>query len=284
VFVGYPSDYKGWKFYNPSSKKYIISERVEFDECVFPGLSKYTATSPVDLTTPDTVLLLSDTTQDPLLDLEGDGDVDDRTNATLPPVPVPVPELPPAPLVPPVDLPPPQLSILPPIPPHVPEPPRRTQRVSRPPGEWWKVKHPVEPEAEPPVIWSDDEEDAADDQHANSVSGSEPRTFKQAMHGPQSDCWRDALLEYNTLVENGTWEIVDLPHRQKAVGSGWVFKVKQNQDGSIERFKACLVAKGMKALHLHSGLLHSALSWPLLQLRTLSSVLLTSHLLLPMVT
>src|SRR5260221_6334825 len=153
---------------------------------------------------------------------------------TLPPVPVPE--------LPPVDLPPPQLPILPPIPPHVPEPPRRTQR---PPGEWWKVKHPVEPEAEPPVIWSDDEEDAADDQHANSVSGSEPRTFKQAMHGPQSDRWRDAaLLEYNTLVENGTWEIVDLPYGQKAVESGWVFKVKQNQDGSIEHFKAHLVAKG----------------------------------------
>jgi len=69
--------------------------------------------------------------------------------------------------------------------------------------------------------------------------------FKQAMHGSQSDHWRDAaLLEYNTLVENETWKIVDLPHGQKAVGSGWVFKVKQNQDGSIEHFKARLVAKG----------------------------------------
>ena len=64
------------------------------------------------------------------------------------------------------------------------------------------------------------------------------------MHEPQSDHWRDAaLLEYNTLVENGTWEIVDLPQRQKAVGSDWVFKVKQNQDGSIECFKTHLVAK-----------------------------------------
>jgi len=52
------------------------------------------------------------------------------------------------------------------------------------------------------------------------------------------------LLEYNTLVENGTWEIIDLPEGQKAIGSGWVFKVKHNQDGSIERFKARLVAKG----------------------------------------
>jgi hypothetical protein len=30
------------------------------------------------------------------------------------------------------------------------------------------------------------------------------------------------MLEYNTLVENGTWEIVDLPEGQKAIGSGWV--------------------------------------------------------------
>ena len=65
------------------------------------------------------------------------------------------------------------------------------------------------------------------------------------MHGPQSDHWRDAaFLEYNTLVENGTWEIVDLPEGQKAIESGWVFKVKHNQDGSFEHFKARLVAKG----------------------------------------
>ena len=34
VFVGYPSGYN-------SSTKYIISEQAEFDERVFPGLSKY---------------------------------------------------------------------------------------------------------------------------------------------------------------------------------------------------------------------------------------------------
>jgi len=76
LFVGYPSGYKGWKFYNPSTKKYIISEQAEFDERIFPGLAKYTATSPVDLTSPKTVPLLPDTTPDLLLNLEGDGDVD----------------------------------------------------------------------------------------------------------------------------------------------------------------------------------------------------------------
>lgn len=52
VFVGYPSGYKGWKFYNPTTRKFIISERAEFDKRVFPGLSTYKASSPVDLTPP----------------------------------------------------------------------------------------------------------------------------------------------------------------------------------------------------------------------------------------
>src|SRR6266511_3966591 len=83
----------------------------------------------------------------------------------------------------PVDLPPPQLSILPPVPPPIPDAPCHTQHVSCSPGEWWKVRHPAEPPAEPPIIWSDDEEDAPEEQLANSVSDPEPHTFRQAMHG-----------------------------------------------------------------------------------------------------
>jgi hypothetical protein len=37
------------------------------------------------------------------------------------------------------------------------------------------------------------------------------------------------------LVANGTWEIVDLPPGKKVIRSGWVFKVKRNADGSVER-------------------------------------------------
>src|SRR6266567_8893647 len=33
IFIGYPEGYKGWKFYNPETKKVIISERADFDEC-----------------------------------------------------------------------------------------------------------------------------------------------------------------------------------------------------------------------------------------------------------
>ena len=31
VFVGYPDGYKGWTFYNPTTKRTVISERAEFD-------------------------------------------------------------------------------------------------------------------------------------------------------------------------------------------------------------------------------------------------------------
>ena len=40
VFLGYPTGYKGWKFYNPTTRKVIISETAQFDERWFPGLSK----------------------------------------------------------------------------------------------------------------------------------------------------------------------------------------------------------------------------------------------------
>ena len=36
IFLGYPEGYKGWKFYNPTSKRTLISERADFDEKYFP--------------------------------------------------------------------------------------------------------------------------------------------------------------------------------------------------------------------------------------------------------
>ena len=36
----------------------------------------------------------------------------------------------------------------------------------------------------------------------------------------------------------------DLPAGRQPVGSKWVFKVKHNEDGSVERYKARIVGKG----------------------------------------
>ena len=52
--------------------------------------------------------------------------------------------------------------------------------------------------------------------------------------------------EIDSLHANNVWEltVVELLKGQKPVGSRWVFKVKTNADGSIERCKARLVAQG----------------------------------------
>ncbi|OJA20713.1 hypothetical protein AZE42_13717 [Rhizopogon vesiculosus] len=51
VFIGYPQGYKGWKFYNPTSKKTVIAERADFDERYFP-LSKCPSSPSVVLLNP----------------------------------------------------------------------------------------------------------------------------------------------------------------------------------------------------------------------------------------
>ena len=45
---------------------------------------------------------------------------------------------------------------------------------------------------------------------------------------------------------NHTWELVDLPPSAKTIGCKWIFKRKLKQDGSIEKYKTHLVAKGFK--------------------------------------
>ncbi|GAA0171589.1 transmembrane signal receptor [Lithospermum erythrorhizon] len=48
----------------------------------------------------------------------------------------------------------------------------------------------------------------------------------------------------NALYKNETWELVKLPLNVRTVGCKWVFTVKYNEKGEIERYKARLVAKG----------------------------------------
>ena len=40
------------------------------------------------------------------------------------------------------------------------------------------------------------------------------------------------------------WDLVDLPKERKPIGCKWVFKVKTNEEGEVERYKARLVAQG----------------------------------------
>ena len=49
--------------------------------------------------------------------------------------------------------------------------------------------------------------------------------------------------EMQSMHDQQVWEIPSLPPNRKPVGSRWVYKVKQNATGQINRFKARLVAQ-----------------------------------------
>lgn len=53
-------------------------------------------------------------------------------------------------------------------------------------------------------------------------------------------------IDIHALQENNTWQLVDLPSKKKTIECKWVFRIKYKSDRSIERYKACLVAKCYK--------------------------------------
>ena len=75
----------------------------------------------------------------------------------------------------------------------------------------------------------------------------DPQTFKEAMSSPKASYWKEAInSEIESILQNHTWELVDLPPGTKTLGCKWIFKKKMKANGSIDKYKARLVAKGYK--------------------------------------
>jgi hypothetical protein len=292
IFVGYPPEYKGWEFWNPATRKFVLSDRADFDERVCPGNHTYLPDFPPiphPSPVPEVRLDIQDVPEQvgvvpggvqPHLPVHDDIPVPDDDD--MPALPSPALSLAPSSTPSPPQSPPPapQPQIQP-----VPDPPRRSARARADPIEWrsnWhrsdyksmhnrmKAQERNLPELPPQPADDSDAEDAQlvdDDSYVYlflpealefafaAVSSSidpkqaPPKTYAEAMGRPDTHLWHEAACkEIDALVERGTWVLAKLPPGKKAIGSRWVFVVKFNADGSLNRYKGRLVIKGFSQI------------------------------------
>lgn len=77
----------------------------------------------------------------------------------------------------------------------------------------------------------------------------DPKTYKEAMKRNDRDKWLIAMQEeIDSLKKNQVWELVDRP-RQNVVTNKWVLKIKRKPDGTVDRYKARLVARGFSQVY-----------------------------------
>jgi len=100
---------------------------------------------------------------------------------------------------------------------------------------------------------------------ASITTTKEPHTYAQAILDP--NCQKAMEEEFSALQINQTWTLTSLPAGQKPIGCKWVYKIKYNLDGSIDRYKAHLVAKGYNQIE---GVDYSETFSPTSKLTTLS--------------
>ena len=181
VLVGYGTEVKGYRLYDPSSRKVFYSRDVRFNESEIGYEKEVKPVEPVAETEPYVELDVSDDH----VGADADGAPQDGESE----------------------------------PSH--EEPRRSERIRSRPHYY------------------------AEGASIASRCSEEPLTFQQAVSSPMKAKWKEATeKEMRSLVENDVWELVQPPVNRKIVGSKWVFKVKHDGDGRVERYKARLVAQG----------------------------------------
>ncbi|CAI7816117.1 unnamed protein product [Closterium sp. NIES-53] len=82
----------------------------------------------------------------------------------------------------------------------------------------------------------DEEDEPAYCFHA--LAPEEPASMEEALAGPDREKWlvsRDA--EYQSLLENGTWDLVVLPEGKKAIQCKWVLRIQIDYKGQVTIYK-----------------------------------------------
>jgi hypothetical protein len=53
------------------------------------------------------------------------------------------------------------------------------------------------------------------------------------------------MEEHQSIMKNEVWEIILRPKEKSVVTSKWVYKIKLVADGSVDKYKARFIARGL---------------------------------------
>ncbi|CAH2215949.1 jg24904, partial [Pararge aegeria aegeria] len=78
-----------------------------------------------------------------------------------------------------------------------------------------------------------------------------PSSFNDVFNRTDTDKWLKAIQsEIESLRNNKTWDLVEIPNNVNIVSCKWVFTIKNNESGEPTRYKARLVARGFTQEYL----------------------------------
>lgn len=141
--------------------------------------------------------------------------------------------------------------------PSSPEPLRRSQRYRPQRSDW--INPPYSPTGfrnsqnyvlesnHNPGTSTNAQMHIAVDTSSQSAFPPKPQSFEEAMRSAEASKWRRAAEEeYNSLLENNTWSLEDLPPGRTPIEGKWIFRRKLGADGNVDRYKARFVVRGFK--------------------------------------
>ena len=79
----------------------------------------------------------------------------------------------------------------------------------------------------------------------SKAEGFDPLTINEACARPNWPKWDEAISKELASIEAASmWDVIKCPKGMNIIRCKWVFKIKRNTVGEIDKYKAQLVAKG----------------------------------------